>query len=170
MFAKLENGSTFTNQILTDIKDPFAKDLIDLWNKRGLKGYSVLYRDAIARNNKGLVSYTLSRVLGFILVERKGSGPVTIRGLYVSPEARGRCIGSRLIQYVQKISKQDQEGHVYGEKAIWVNITSGAENIYTRLGFKILGTRKDFPDQEIAYWGSVSPEEISQVKNSKIQT
>ena len=169
MFTKLEDGSTFSKQILNDVKEPFAKELLDLWNRRGLRGYAVLYRDAIAKNHKGLISYTSSPVLGFVLVEKK-EGTTTIRGLYVSPEARKRSIGSRLIQYVQKISKQDKEGYVYGEKAIWVNITSGAENIYTRLGFKILGTRKDFPDQKIAYWGNISPEEVSRVKNSKIQT
>lgn len=170
MFTKLENGLSFTGQILKDIKDPFAKELLDLWNKRNLKGYAVLYRDALAKQNKGLISYDLSPALGFVLVEKK-EGIATIRGLYVSPEARKRSIGSRLIQYVQRTAKQDHlEGHVYGEKAIWVNITSGAENIYTRLGFKILGTRKDFPDQKIAYWGNISPEEVSRVKNSKIQT
>lgn len=86
--------------------------------------------------------------------------------MFVSPEARGRKIASRLVQYVQRVVK-DQSKVLYGEKAIWVNITSGAENIYTRLGFKVLGTRKDFPDQKIAYWGEISPEEISEVKAKK---
>ena len=165
MFAKLENGSIFSSQILNDIKDPFAKELINLWRERDLKGYAILYRDAIAKQEKGLVSYDLSPVRGFILVEKSpGSEVATIRGLFVEPEARNRSIGSRLIRYVQQVVKQKAS---YGEKAIWVNITLGAENIYTRLGFKILGTRKDFPDQKIAYWGDIPLKEVSQVKTKK---
>lgn len=141
--------------------------MVDLWTERNLEGYAILYRDAIASRRKGLVSYNLSPVQGFILVEVSPvREAVTIRGLFVSPEARGRKIASRLVQYVQRVVK-DQSKVLYGEKAIWVNITSGAENIYTRLGFKVLGTRKDFPDQKIAYWGEISPEEISEVKAKK---
>lgn len=164
MLTKLENGLDFTKRILRDIKDPFARELLDLWNDRHLKGYAILYQDYISKGP--LQGYKPSPVQGFILVEKKNNEAI-IRGLFVDPKARRRQVGSRLIQYVQKIANQSREGKVYGEKTVWVNITSGAESIYTKMGFNIVGTRKDFPDQKIAYWGEVSPEEVSRVKSLK---
>ena len=44
------------------------------------------------------------------------------------------------------------------------NITEGAEKIYEKQGYTVLGIRKDFPDQKIAIKGTLTEQEQEKLK------
>lgn len=101
-------------------------------------------------------------VAGYLLLETAGD-TVTIRGLYICEGFRRQGIGNRLlskcIQYVEQT----------GRKHMYVNITEGAERFYQKYGFTILGVRKDFPDQSIAYRGEEDIRVVKKALKRKLQ-
>lgn len=106
--------------------DPFVDEIYSLWKERRMMGYVM----------------KIERV-GFLLLEDKRElSEMVIRGFYVKPEHRNKGIGKILLKCLVEYVK---------DKFIWVNITEGAENLYIKEKFKVLGRRKDFPDQFIAY-------------------
>lgn len=108
-----------------DFKDPFSKELIELWDRRYMQGSIFL-------------ASMDGEYRGYVLLE-KGT-KWTIRGFYVQPEYRNRGIGNSLLKLVcQFVDGKKQD--------CLVNITKGAEKIYIHNGFEILGPRLDFPDQ-----------------------
>lgn len=107
---------------LRQINDPFSQELIELWDERHMKGRTFYVE------NKGYI----------LLQDCKKHW--TIRGFFVQAEDRGRGLGSNILANVCKfVDSQKQD--------CFVNITIGAENIYIKYGFEILGPRPDFPDQ-----------------------
>ena len=105
-----------------NIDDPFSRELIELWDMRYMKGKTFFVADR-----------------GYILLE-DCKKHWTIRGFFVRPEERGKGLGSDLLANVcDFVDNQEQD--------CFVNITRGAESIYIRHGFEILGPRPDFPDQ-----------------------
>lgn len=106
---------------IRQIDDPFSKELIELWDMRYMKG-KVFWLEE-----------------GYILLQ-DCKKHWTIRGFFIRPEARNRRLGSMLLTEVCKfVGRKKQD--------CWVNITKGAESIYVRHGFEIIGPRPDFPDQ-----------------------
>ena len=130
--------------LIRSIEDPFSKEIIHLWDDRKMQGKLYWFQ-------KGKLP------LGYILMQEEGEIN-TIRGLYVVPEARGKGIATKLLRKVCDIEDAREV------RVIVVNITEGAENVYIRNKFKLLGKRKDFPDQIIAYRGILTDSE-----NQKIQ-
>lgn len=109
-------------EAIRQIDDPFSRELIELWDIRHMKGKTFYVGDR-----------------GYILLQdcRKHW---TIRGFFVQPEDRGKGLGSVLLANVcDFVDGQRQD--------CFVNITKGAESIYVRHGFEIIGPRLDFPDQ-----------------------
>lgn len=119
---------------LHTVKDPFARDLLDLWESRKAKGtvYTV---------------YLYSLPVGFILLENSSRKLRTIRGTWVNENFRGQGIGEFLLKTIlQEYEHQPVD--------IVVNITKGAEGFYEKYGFKIVGHRDDF-DMNIGLWESL---------------
>jgi len=119
---------------LRTIQDPFSQELIGLWDSRKLEGKIYTLRDE-------------EKLVGYILVEELGP-ECTIRGFYILPEFRGQGYGTGFLISVCKILEKRE-----GRGPIYVNITDGAQKVYTECGFIILGRRKDFTDQWIAFKG-----------------
>lgn len=108
-----------------NFEDPFSRELIDLWDRRYMKGKVFLVSED-------------GKYCGYILLEEGRKW--TIRGFFVQPGCRNRGIGSRLLSLVcQFVDGKKQD--------CLVNITKGIEKIYIDHGFEILGPRLDFPDQ-----------------------
>lgn len=121
------------------ISDPFSRELIELWEERKLKG-KIFY---ISEKS-------------YILVEESERHPyVTIRGFYTIPELRGEGLGSKLLEEVID----------YYNGPIVVNVSSGAEKVYENHQFKLLGKRRDFPGQVLAYRGDLDPERLEHLKS-----
>ena len=112
------------------ICDPFSRDLVYLWDARYMKGLVIL--DEIEIPGKVCRGYIL-------LQESKKDW--TIRGFFVDQQCRNRGIGSKLLEKVDEIVSASKK------KICYVNITEGAEDIYLKHGFTILGRRSDFPTQ-----------------------
>ena len=107
---------------IRQINVPFSRELIELWDIRYMKG-KIFFVE-----NKGYI----------LLQDCKKHW--TIRGFFVQLEERGKGLGSVLLANVcDFVDSQRQD--------CFVNITKGAENIYVRYGFEIIGPRPDFPDQ-----------------------
>lgn len=87
----------------------------------------------------------------------------TIRGFFVDERHRGRGIGARLLERCLEFTETTERYDVY------VNISEGAEKAYKRCGFQILGTRKDFPDQKLAYRGPRNLEEVREKLKKKLK-
>lgn len=109
-------------EAIRQIDDPFSRELIELWDMRYMKGKVFCVEDK-----------------GYILLQdcRKHW---TIRGFFVQPEFRGKGLGSVLLANVCDFMEQQKQD-------CFVNITKGAESIYQRFNFEIIGPRPDFPDQ-----------------------
>lgn len=121
----------FICQEIRDIPDPFSKELVRLWDERNLKGQI-------------FSEWEEKEVSGYILVENTlTKDHVTIRGLFVCEQCRGKGVAKQLLHCVKS----------FYSRPIVVNITEGVERLYESVGFVIVGTRKDFPDQKIAYCG-----------------
>lgn len=100
--------------------------------------------------------------MGYLLLETAGS-ECTIRGFFVDERYRGRGIGARLLERCLEFTEITERYNVY------VNISEGAEKAYERCGFQILGTRKDFPDQKLAYRGPRNLEEVREKLKKKLK-
>ena len=108
-----------------NLEDPFSKNLIDLWDKRYMKGKVFLVSED-------------GKYCGYVLLEEGRKW--TIRGFFVQPGYRNRGSGNRLLSLVcQFVDGKKQD--------CLVNITKGKEKIYIDHGFEILGPRSDFPGQ-----------------------
>lgn len=119
-----------------DFLEKEAKGLLDLWESRKKTGVFFTYeKDNIP--------------VGFLILEI-GKKCNTIRGLYVKEAHRKQGIGEMLIRAAIGLS---------GETFLWVNITKGAEKLYTKLNFTVLGERRDFPDQVVAYFTGNLPDQ-----------
>lgn len=103
--------------------DNFARELIDLWKARQMRGYC-------------LVSYLYSVPVGFLLLEI--GEKTTIRGLWVDPTFRKQGIGESLVQESIKLCTSS---------ILHVNANGPAVGFYEKLGFQRGNRRKDFPDQ-----------------------
>lgn len=110
--------------------DPFSEDLVYLWDVRRMKGKIIV--DELEIPGKVCRGYIL-------LQESKKDW--TIRGFFVDQQCRNQGIGSALLDKVDEIVSKSKN------KICYVNITEGAESIYIRHGFQILGPRSDFPTQ-----------------------
>lgn len=129
--------SLMVPEILRTIQDPFSQELIELWDNRELEGKIYTLWD-----NGDLV--------GYILVELTGK-KCTIRGFYIISDFRGKGYGTGFLNSVCRILETNEN-----RGPIIVNITSGAEKVYELTNFNILGTRKDFPDQKLAFRGNLT--------------
>ena len=109
-------------EAIRQIDDPFSKELIELWDIRHMKGKIFYVEDK-----------------GYILLQdcRKHW---TIRGFFVQSEFRGKGLGSVLLANVCDFMEQQKQD-------CFVNITKGAESIYIKYRFELLGPRLDFLDQ-----------------------
>lgn len=85
------------------------------------------------------------------MLEDNSENLKTIRGFWVDEHFRGRGIGTFLLNYVLREFEHEPVD-------IKVNITPGAEKIYTDRGFKIIGHRDDF-DMNIGLWKALSSSE-----------
>lgn len=120
-------------KLVEEIEDDFSKELIKLWKDRKMQGFV-------------WVAWKVCVPVGYILLEGQGAD-CTIRGFFVDSRYRGEGIGTQLLHRVMEDIKAEDRVSVI------VNITEGAEKFYEREGFTVLGRRKDFPDQKIAFWG-----------------
>lgn len=96
--------------------------------------------------SKGYIYYIGNQndIIGYCLLDDSN----TIRGFFIKNEYRNLGLGTKLLQ------------HVINEncsKTIVVNINKPAVNVYTKLGFKILGERRDF-NLLIGYYGDLDNE------------
>lgn len=123
---------------LSTIKDPFARELLDLWRLRKLEG-SVY------------IAYLYTLPVGFILLQNNSENRKTIRGTWIDAKFRGQGLGEALMKAVQKEYEHEPVD-------ILVNITKGAEGFYEKYGFKIVGYREDF-DMNIGLWESLTSNE-----------
>lgn len=130
---------------ILNIRDSFSQELVKLWLERNLSGKVFWFIDS----RGSTVSY--------IMVEEMGEIN-TIRGFYTEPSFRNQGIGSELLQTVYDYYE------ALGARAMVVNITKGAERIYEKQGYEILGTRKDFQDQKIATKGKLTDKEQEKLK------
>lgn len=120
---------------LSTIKDPFARELLDLWRLRKLEG-SVY------------TAYLYTLPVGFILLQNNSENRKTIRGTWIDAKFRGQGLGEVLMKAVQKEYEHEPVD-------ILVNITKGAEGFYEKYGFKIVGYREDF-DMNIGLWKALT--------------
>ncbi len=127
------------------IEDPFSQELCRLWNSRDMQGFVFTVRDSE------------NIPVGYALLEDFGR-TCTIRGLFVCEDYRRHRVGSRLLHHVLESCALE------GRDKLLVNITDGAEKIYEREGFRILGRRVDFPDQQLATRGEFSEEELQKLR------
>ena len=87
-----------------------------------------------------LVAVNSSGVIGTVslkihdMVVRTGLGP-WLAGLYVDAQWRGRGVGRRLVEAMEKTAAEMGFGEVF-------LYTSGAEQFYFRLGWRIMGQRE----------------------------
>lgn len=119
-----------SEKILNSIRafeDTFSQELINLWDSRKLQG-KIFY----ILNSK-------REPVGYILLEEQLKYDV-IRGFYVKSDYRNLGYGTHLLEVVDDYVKSLP-------KNVLVNITKGAEGVYVREGYKLLGPREDFPDQ-----------------------
>lgn len=123
-------------ETVKNIEDSFSKELIELWEDRKMSGKVFFYEEK-------------KRPLSYILVQENGYTN-TIRGLYVIPEKRGKGLGTEMVDLVYSYYES------LGATTMFVNITEGAEKLYSNLGFTILGRRRDFTDQFVAFKGTLS--------------
>lgn len=118
--------SALPYRVANAFEDPFAQDLIRLWEEKKRRG-------------QVYVAYLYSVPVGFCLVEQEGlAKKATIRGMYVQKSFRGKEVGRFLLNSVI----QD-----FGMKDIWVNISNGAQGFYEKFGFEIVGERADLPKE-----------------------
>ena len=115
------------------IKDPFSKELIDLWQSREMSGLIFSLHEDVR---------TMTPTLGYILLELKGS-KATIRGFWVDKRYRGKGHGSELLKAVKGYCLVQDCSELH------VNITESEENIklYEKMGFRMISRRTDYPDQ-----------------------
>lgn len=128
-------------------ENPFVQEIVELWRDRGLKGTVYVLKET-----------RQDRVAAFLLLEQRPGKASIIRGLYTYEDFRRQGCGSYLIRLAVREN---------GQNGVIVNITAGAEKVYQKLGFKVLGRREDFKTQSVAVWGDVSEEEL-EVWKSKL--
>lgn len=109
-------------ETIRQIDDPFSKELIELWDIRYMKGKIFYVEDR-----------------GYILLQ-DCEKHWTIRGFFVQSEFRGKGLGSVLLANTCDFMDRQRQD-------CFVNITKGAENIYEKYRFELIGPRPDFPDQ-----------------------
>lgn len=129
---------------ILSIEDSFSQELVKLWKERGMSGKIFWYDDQ-------------ETVVSYVMVE-EGGEINTIRGFYTTPLFRGKGLGSELLETVYSYYE------ALGARGMVVNITEGAEKVYEKQGYTILGTRKDFPDQKIAIKGILTEQEQEKLK------
>ena len=108
-------------------KDKFAKELVDLWETREMKG-------------DVYTAYLYTIPIGFLLVQYNAPNLQTIRGLWVEEKYRKQGVGRFLMEAL--FEETDKAG-----VETKVNITEGAQEFYKKFGFEIGERREDFPDQ-----------------------
>lgn len=131
---------------LWEIEDPFSKELLLLWKERGMSG-------------KILRIYNKEILVGYALIQESLMTGITIRGFYILKEFRGQGFGKDLLVRICKLY-----GTLSNRPPILVNITRGAEPLYEKCGFTLLGERKDFPGQTIAYWGELTERRLRELR------
>lgn len=127
---------TITDKLWPDmelINDEFSKELVDLWEKRGMCGKIFTIHEDVRR---------MTPTRGYVLLERTGEKS-TIRGFWIDSSFRKKGEGTQLLKTVCGWCD------TAGIKDLYVNITESEGNLYLykKLGFKVLGKREDFPGQ-----------------------
>ena len=115
--------------LLESIDDPFVQEVISMWkehNRNGILCWIPVESDKEPKWD----------VASFVLLEQDRDW--TIRGTWTHPDYRKQGLSSFILQ------------HIIGELELfnpfgwlWVNITTGAESVYEKAGFKIYGQRTD---------------------------
>lgn len=122
-------------------KAPFSLELMNLWNDRKLRGVIYLLKDKTG-------------AFAILFLEKKDMHASTIRGLFVQEDHRRQGYGEYLIRLAT---------HEHGDRGVIVNITQGAEKVYQKQGFEILGLRPELL-QSLAVWGTISDEDLEDCK------
>lgn len=102
--------------------DEFAKELLELWRNREMKG--IVY-----------TAYLYTEPAGFILLQENDLYKCTIRGTWIHSALRGKGVGAFLMREVLRCNS---------DVDIIVNVTKGAEGFYEKFGFSKIGHRDDF--------------------------
>lgn len=126
--------STLNYRVLSCIdfkveNDKFARELIDLWNFRKMKGHvhSVVTKE--------------KEIVAFLLVELR-QGEAINRGLFVKNSFRNKGLANALLTRFHI---------VYNSRFIWTNINEEALGFYIKYHYIIVGKREEY-DQWIAYY------------------
>lgn len=108
--------------------DDFALELLELWQNNERNGIVYTY-------------YLYTIPIAFLLVELHEDS-WTIRGTWVTEWCRGKGVGSRMMKDLLFDFSRCPKIHY-----IFVNITPGAEDFYTKFGFHIWGWRTDLEEE-----------------------
>ena len=102
------------------------------------------------------LAYSADEIAGFIILNMKGAFIGYIQTVCISPMQRGKGIGSQLINFAEE--------RIFGEVPnVFMCVSSfntGAQKLYQKLGYEIIGEMKDYiisGHSEILLRKSISP-------------
>lgn len=128
--------------------DEFVQDICRLWQTYGRSGYAIsVVEDKEVRGFCLLESgkkeeFTLE--VGLVQTAEL----FTIRGMWVAEPFQKLGLGSQIIR--ETLSKVLADASNPDKTLCLVNISAGAEEFYTKMGFTIAGVRKDLGEEAVA--------------------